>query len=213
MTDEDFQGAKGGVDLNGDCQFGQSSGYLPGGCHEHWQDAVRPAHGFFALDDLCPVCHTLWWRQGRSRADLRGAVPGHGLRPADLPREPARHRSVFVGAGGEALPHGLSRTDSALDAGRCQRVARLAHLCRFRATSDRSGQGVVCERGLGAGFVEYGVCTRLHDHRPVSVGLSVGTLSYDQGGSEDAYAARSARQHSEFHPHLRWQTARCSCPT
>jgi hypothetical protein len=31
-------------------------------------------------------------RQGRSHADLRRTVSGHGLRPTDLPREPARHR-------------------------------------------------------------------------------------------------------------------------
>ena len=139
MTDGGFQGINGGVDLNGDCQFGQSSGYLPGGRHEHRQDAVRPAHGFPALDDLRPVRRALRWRQGRSHTDLCGAVPGHGLRPTDLPREPARHRSVFVGPGGEALPHGLSRADSALDAGRCQRVARLAHLGRSGGAAHPAG--------------------------------------------------------------------------
>jgi hypothetical protein len=32
MTDADFQAPMGGVDLNGDCQFGQPSGLSPGGC-------------------------------------------------------------------------------------------------------------------------------------------------------------------------------------
>jgi len=156
MTDADLGAMKGGVDLNGDCQFWQSCGLSPGGHHEHRQDAVRPAHGFPALDDVRPVRRTLWRRQGRSHADLRRTVPSHGLRPTDLPREPARHRSVLVGPGGQALPHGLSRTDSALDVGRCQRVARLAHPCRVRTAPDWSGQSALCQRGLGAGVVEHG---------------------------------------------------------
>jgi hypothetical protein len=39
----------------------------------------------------------------------------------------------------------------------------------------------------------------------------VGALSLDQGCREDAHAARPARQHSKFHPHLRsttWRAAR-----
>ena len=59
MTDADFRAMKGGVDLNDDCQFGQSSGLLPGDHHEHRQDAVRPAHGFPALDDVRPVRRAL----------------------------------------------------------------------------------------------------------------------------------------------------------
>lgn len=59
MFDADFRAMKGGVDLNGDCRFGQSSGLLPGGRHEHRQDAVRPTHGFPALDDVRPVRRAL----------------------------------------------------------------------------------------------------------------------------------------------------------
>ena len=96
--------------------------------------------------------------------------------------------------------------------GRCQRVARLAHLCRLRAAPDRSGQSAVCQRGLGAGIVEHGLCAGFDDHRPVPVGVSVGALSHHQGRGEDAHAARSARQHSELHPRLRRQAARRACP-
>src|SRR6266581_8003434 len=96
MTDADFQARKGGVDLNGDCQFGQSSGLWPGGRHEYRKDAIRATHGLPALDDVRPVRLALPRRQERSHAELRGTVPGHGLRPTDLPREPARHRGVSV---------------------------------------------------------------------------------------------------------------------
>ena len=43
---------------------------------------------------------------------VRRAIPGDGLCATDLSREPARHRSLSVGAGRQALPHGLSRTDA-----------------------------------------------------------------------------------------------------
>ena len=51
----------------------------------------------------------------------------------------------------------------------------------------------------------------LDDHRSVSVGVSLGALSVDQGSSEDAHAARSTWQHSKLHPHIQRQTARCPC--
>jgi hypothetical protein len=47
------------------------------------------------------------------------------------------------------------------------------------------------------------LCSGLDHHRFVPVAVSVGALSLHQGGGEDAHPARSAREHSEFHPHLR----------
>ncbi|MDB5393255.1 MAG: transposase, partial [Rhodospirillales bacterium] len=62
-----------------------------------------------------------------SRADtlLRRAISGDGVRSTDVPGEPARYRDLFVGTGVEAVSHGFSRTGSALNAGRRQRIARL----------------------------------------------------------------------------------------
>ena len=48
-------------------------------------------------------------------------------------------------------------------------------------------------------------------HRSVSVGFSVGAISNDQGGGQDAHVARLARQHSQLYPCLRWQAARRAC--
>ena len=63
----------------------------------------------------------------------------------------------------------------------------------------------------GRGSDQHRLCAGLDDHRSVPVGVSVGAFPFDQGGGEDAHAARSARQHSELHPHFRRQAARCSC--
>jgi hypothetical protein len=71
MTNADFRAMKRGVDLNSGCQSGYSSGLLPGGCDERRQDAIRPTHGFLAMDELGPLRR----RQGCSLSDLRGNIP------------------------------------------------------------------------------------------------------------------------------------------
>ena len=74
------------------------------------------------------------------------------------------------------------------------------------------GEDAVRRRRTGVGADQYRLRPGLDDHRSVPVGLSVGALPHHQGGGEDAHAARPAGQHSEFYPHLGWQTARRSCP-
>ncbi len=89
---------------------------------------------FAQLMDFLPWTsfHRIVQRYGgnppRQDAFLCGAVSRDGVRAIDLSREPARYRSLSVGAGGKDVPHGVSRTDQALDTGRCQREPRLAHL-------------------------------------------------------------------------------------
>ena len=51
---------------------------------------------------------------------------------------------------------------------------------------------------------------RLYD--PMSVDVSLGNLSPDQGSNQTAYASGSAGQHPNVHLHLRWQSARCKYP-
>ena len=92
-------------------------------------------------------------------------------------------------------------------AGRCQRGARLADLCRPRSEADRSGEKTVRRRQPGARSRQHRLRPGFHDHRSMSVGVSLGALSHHQGRSEDAHLARLARQHSQFHPYFRRQTA------
>ena len=143
---------------------------------------------------------------------LRRAIPVHGLRPADLPGKPARHRDLPLGPRIETLSHGLPPAGPALDAGRCQRKARLAYPCGVGPAAHHPGEDAVRRRRTGVGPDQYRLRPGLDDHRSVPVGLSVGALPHHQGGGEDAHAARPAGQHSEFYPHLGWQAARRSCP-
>src|SRR6266542_6894391 len=133
-----------GADLNAIEGLGDVSGVaIPGDAHVCRQDAVRSDYGFRAVDKFPTDRGALWWRSSRACPELRGTVSRHGLRAADVAGESARHRSLPVGTSHQALPHGPARSGSALHAGRCERVARLAHLGRFRASADPPGAASV----------------------------------------------------------------------
>src|SRR5207245_10840255 len=95
-----------GVDLN---LIGRYSEFFRGVAREYRQDAVRPTHGFSAMEHIHADCCALRRRRSGANAVLCRAIPSDGVRATNLPREPARYRSLPVGASLEALPHGLSR--------------------------------------------------------------------------------------------------------
>ena len=133
---------------------------------------------------------------------------GHGLRPADLPGKPARHRDLPLGPRIETLSHGLRqpvRRSTLADANE-RRDWRIHAALAQRP--HHPGEDAVRRRRTGVGPDQYRLRPGLDDHRSVPVGLSVGALPHHQGGGEDAHAARPAGQHSEFYPHLGWQAAR-----
>src|ERR1700739_4277079 len=181
-TDSASLGAKRGVrDLNSE----HSLEIFQGGPGERWQDPFRSVDGVSALEDFRPDRCAGWWRRSGAYAELRRAIPGYGICPTDLPGEFAGYRDVPVRSGVEALPHGLARTDSALDAGRCQRIARLAHLRGSGPAVDRAGEEAVRHGGSWSGPNQFGLRLGFDNHRPVPVGLSVGSLPHHQGGGED----------------------------
>ena len=119
--------------------------------------ALRPASSCRLLRD--PAKSNLDARRLYSAATvmpshcLRGTFPSNGVCSTDLSRESQRHRGVPVGASLKALSHGVSRTDSALDAVRRERSPRLAHLRRLRPGADPSGQKTLCCGELRGGTV------------------------------------------------------------
>src|SRR5580693_3247718 len=132
-----------GVDLN---LIGRYSEFFRGATREHRQNAFRSTHGFSAVEHLHADCCALRWRRSGPNAVLRRAIPGDGICATDLSGEPARYRSLPVGSSLETLSHGVSRTGAAIDAGRCQRGARLAHLRAVRPPADRPGAEALCRR-------------------------------------------------------------------
>src|SRR5229473_4174886 len=112
MVFRSFSAILRGVDLNSIWHF--SEGFR-GGAGEQWQDAFRPAHGFSAVEHVHTDCLAVW--RGLAGADivLRRAISSHGVCPVDLPGELARHRDLPVGAGCQALRHGVRRPGATLD--------------------------------------------------------------------------------------------------
>ena len=147
----------------------------------------------------------VWRRSPGPDAFLRRAIPVHGLRPADLPGKPARHRD---------LPLGPRHRNSITWASGSRSGARRwpmptkgatgVSMRRWPSGSSPRRVTLYVDEELGLDLTNTVYAAGLHDHRSVPVGLSVGALPHHQGGGEDALAARPAGQHSEFYPHLGW---------
>ena len=99
----------------------------------------------------------------------------------------ARHRGQPARASATAVSHGVSVPDNfAQYAGQRKRYATVADLCRPCPAPDWHGAPHVCRRALWTGSSSHGLRVRLHHHRPVSVGVRVGTVSLHQGGHQAA---------------------------
>ena len=174
---------------------------------------------FAQLMDFLPwttftrIVDRYWRRSPGPDAFLRRAIPVHGLRPADLPGKPERHRDLPLGPRIETLSHGLPPAGPALDAGRCQRKARLAYPCgvwpsgssprRGRCTSDE-------ELGLDLTNTVYAL-----DSTTIALCLSVFPWAHFRTtkAAVKMHTLLDLRGNiSEFYPHLGWQAARRSCP-
>ena len=146
------------VDLNVELPFRQDAGLCPGGHLENRQDSVRPVDGLPAVGHIHAIRESLRWRSIRQDADRRRAITRDGVRPVYLSREPARHRDLSDRVGCQSILHSIPRGGSSFHLGRCQQKARLAHLRRFRPTSDCAGQKVVSLGRPWPVVVEHGLC-------------------------------------------------------
>ena len=179
-----------------------------GAGHVRRKARVRAGDGPSADAHVPALCRPLQRRSQRQELHLPGPAAVHGVRPADLPRKPARHRHLPPSAVGQALSHGAAGPCRPLDIGRGQRRARLAPLCDVRADADCPGAQALCRRAVRrrAG----GNCLRAghHKHRAVPVAVPLGRVQAHQGGRAAAHAARPQRQHPDLHPHRRRQVFR-----
>ena len=177
---------------------------------ERRTDSLLPAHGSPAFLRVPKVYRALSRRCAPSGLLLPRPVFGDGLCSADLPRESPRHRSLPGFYARQVVPHGLPGTRDALDTGRRQRGARLAHLCRLRPCADCHGTTAVCRRSARRGPRSSAICAEFDNHRSLSFGISVGQVPQAQGRGEDAHPARPARRRrSGSSISIRSRTATC----
>src|SRR5664280_2458843 len=84
-------------------------------------------HRLLAIDQLSSrpgvpsLRRALSGRPPAARFHLLGSVSGDGLRPVDLSRKSARHRSLFGFVAGQAVSPGIPWQGGSLDAGGCER--------------------------------------------------------------------------------------------
>ena len=99
-----------------------------------------------------------------------------------IPGKPARHRTC-LSPRIETLSHGLPPAGPALDAGRCQRKARLAYPCGVGPAELITQATLYVDEELGLD-TDQTVYALDSTNRSVPVGLSVGALPHHQGGGE-----------------------------
>ena len=170
--------------------------------HEPRPHRILPVDQLPSGSRIPPLRKPLRWGSPMARLLLLGSVPLDGVRPADLPRKPARHRSVPAFARRQALPHGIPLPGGALHTGRRQRVARLADLCRFRPGLDSHRAALVRPRSDRPGSRSKSLRSGLDHHRPVPLAVPLGQVPPAQGCREDAHAVGPARQHPHVYPAL-----------
>ena len=103
---------------------------------EPWPYGFLPTDRAPTEQRVSEMCIALPRRFLSEKFLLLGSVSCDGIRPADLSGKPPRHRDVPAFDARQTLPHGIPRQGSALDTGRCERVARLADLRGLRAGLD-----------------------------------------------------------------------------
>ncbi len=143
----------------------------------HGQAGFRAADGAPAAAHVSSLRRALPGRAQGQELLVPRSVPVHGLRVADLSREPARHRSLPASAGQQALSSGDSQPGRVQHARRRPRAPRLAAVRRLRTAAHCHGASVVCQRCFCRGARQNGLRARCHNHRPVPVGVSLGAFS------------------------------------
>ena len=120
----------------------------------------------------------------------------------------ARYRSLPQCPEQQALPYGYTFQCCPQHAGRRQREAGLAHLCRLRPVLIQIARRLYVDEDLG---LELDNTVYALDATTIDLCLSVsfpGRTFANQSRGQTAYPARFARQYPIVYPYLRWQTAR-----
>src|SRR5437867_1148832 len=171
---------------------------------ECWQIDLLTTDGLSSDVRVSPMRRTLSRQLQTPELLLLGPVSVHGLRAANLSREPARHRGLSARESNQALSLGHSRSRFAQHSGQRQLGARLAYLRRLCPIADQDGAGALPQRRLRPGVGANGLRARCDHYRSLFVVVSLGLLSQAKRRRQIAYAAPPARQHSYGNHYYSW---------
>src|SRR3989338_645239 len=201
-----------GIDLNLKRHESHLSGqYRKRASHVFKQNRFVPGDGSSADEGVSPLRRSLPRPPQGSELFLSRSVSLDGLCSTHISGELARYRSLSSSATNEALSHGNPERRISQRPCLCQRNTGLEDLRRFcpgfdwdRPISVRKGRfwSRTQRNRLRLGF---------HYHRFVSLRISLGALSDDQGGGQTPHTPRSSGQHPHVHTDQRWQDARRQC--
>ena len=102
---------------------------------------------------------------------------------------------------------GFARHGQSQRAGRCQRVARLAHPLQVRPSPYSYRPHSVCQGTARCGVERHGLRAGCHHHRLGPGTVSVGVVSCRQSRRQTAHLARFARRYPRVYPYQRRETA------
>ena len=165
--------------------------------HVHWQAGIFTGHGLHAPAHISTLRYPISGKQQRQKFHLSRPISLHGLCSTDLSGESPRYRSMSSSPTTEVVPHGYSRHRGKVKSRRCQRTEGLAYICRSRPFIDHHGPHALQQRTIWRRFRANSICSGCNDDRFMSIDVSLGNLSPDQGSNQIAYAAGSAGQYSQ----------------
>src|SRR5713226_7850204 len=168
---------------------------------ECWPIDLFTTDGLSSSSRVSPMRCALQRRLQAQDLFVLGPISLHGVRPANVPRKFARHRSLSASQPNQALSHGHPGSSLAQHTGQRQLGPGLAHLRRLRSLADQPSTGALSRRRIQSGVAADCLRARFHYHRPLPLVVSLGLLSQTKGGRETAYLARPAGQHSHGNHH------------
>src|SRR3989338_79674 len=198
-----------GIDLNLKRHESHLSGqYRKRASHVFKQNRFVPGDGSSADEGVSPLRRSLPRPPQGSELFLSRSVSLDGLCSTHISGELARYRSLSSSATNEALSHGNPE----------RRISQRPCLCQRNAgleDSRLSSPVFDCHRPISVRKGRFWSRTQrnrlrlgFHYHRFVSLRISLGALSEDQGGGQTPHTPRSSRQHPHVHTDQRRQDAR-----
>jgi hypothetical protein len=180
--------------------------------HGYWENHLCPAYGLFTGLRISQMRSTLQWPLQSQTLFLLEPISLYGLCSTHLSGKPPRHRGLSPFSSTKTLSYGFSQQRLPQHSGSCQSDQGLANLCRFCPDPHRPSASHLRQRFLWCRIRSNGLRLGLHDHRSVSLPLSLGQIPSPQSCCETAHPPGPPGKYSLSHYYHSWQSPRRQYP-